>query len=111
MKETTVKPETAQFVAEAQQLREFWESAVGHFRVGEDPDGMESFLGAMEKLELTVETDLFSQQPQIDLHRLLPALEKVVFFMRNRDIPGLVDLLEDTLIPLTDEWRKKGHEA
>jgi hypothetical protein len=91
---------------EKKRLQEFWEAAVEHFRIGEDNEGMDSFMNAIEELEHAVETDRLSQQPEIDLNRLLPPLQRLYFSMRNRDITGLTDLLEDALIPLTSEWRK-----
>ncbi|MVB09689.1 hypothetical protein CAFE_03540 [Caprobacter fermentans] len=110
MEKTTAETDPMQPKPEKKRLLKFLEAAVGHFRVGEDNEGMDSFLNAMEELEHAVETDRLSREPQIDLNRLLLPLQRLYLSMRNRDITGLTDLLEDTLIPLTNEWRKGGGE-
>lgn len=105
MEGTTAGTETASFRAE--RLQQILKSAVGYFRVGEDTEGMDSFRDAMKELELVVEGDRNLQQPQIDLNRLLPALRTLYFYMRNQDITGMTDCLENMVVPLADE-RQKG---
>lgn len=106
MEETTARTEPIRFRVEQKHLQEFLKAAVGHFRIGEDNAGLNSFLSAMEELEHAVETDQNLQQPHIDLNRLLPALRGLYFYMRNQDLTGVTDLLEDTIYPMTEEWLK-----
>lgn len=84
----------------------FFQTAVERFRTGEDAAGIESLLNAAEKLESEVEADRSSRWPQIDLSKLLPALRRLHNVIKNQDITGICDLLEDTLLPLTSEWLK-----
>lgn len=91
---------------EIKRLQEFLRAAVGAFRDGEDSAGMENFLGAVETLEQAVKTDQNSPRPLISLNKLLPAVRGLYFYMKNQDITGITDLLEDTVYPLTEEWLK-----
>jgi hypothetical protein len=100
----TARTEPDLLRAEYQRLQEFLLSAIGHFRRGEDAAGLENFLYALDKLEYVVEADQNTSQPGIDLDRLLPAVRGLYFYMRNQDITGIADLLEDTVYPLTQEW-------
>lgn len=84
----------------------FLHLAVGYFRIGEDAEGMENFLSAMEELELVVKTDRNSPHPEIDLNLLLPSVRGLYFYMQNQDIAGIADLLEDAVAPLAEEWLK-----
>ena len=97
MKETTEKS----------ALREYLEAADGHFRLGEDTAGFDSLTEFLNELECTVEGGVKSGSPQIELNRLLPVLRNLNSLLRNQDIAGMTDLLEDTLIPLTEN-RQEG---
>lgn len=107
MEETAAGTEQARLGAEKKRLKEFLKAAVGHFRTGEDTAGMDCFLSALEELEHVVEADRNSLRPQIDMNKLLPALRGLYFYMRNQDIAGMTDLLEDTAVPLSEEWLKE----
>lgn len=106
MSEITAKTEPASLWKQSRRLQDFLQAAVGHFRSGEDTEGIESLLNAEEELESLVESDQHSQQPQIDLNRLLPAVRQLCFYMQNQDITGIADLLEDTFLPVNKGWLK-----
>jgi hypothetical protein len=106
MKEMTVRTEQTLIRNENNRLQELLQTAVGHFRSGEDTAGLDSFLSAMEELDVVIEADRKSRQPQINLDQLLPAVRGLYFYMQNQDITGITDLLEYTVYPLTKEWLK-----
>ncbi|WP_164918947.1 hypothetical protein [Caproiciproducens sp. NJN-50] len=89
----------------------FLHSAIGCFRIGEDAEGMENFLSAMEELELVVKTDRNSPYPKIDLNLLLPSVRGLYFYMQNQDITGIADLLEDAVAPLAENWLKEAGDT
>lgn len=89
-----------------QNLEFFLQPAVGYFRVGKDCEGIECLSDFLDKFEYLVESDCISQQPKIDLSQLLPILRKLDFYMKNQDITGMTDLLEDSVIPLAQEIQK-----
>lgn len=107
MEERTAGTEPALLSRQIRQFLAFLRSAAGFFRSGEDAEGMENFLSAMEELELVVKTDRNSPDPKIDLNLLLPSVRGLYFYMRNQDITGIADLLEDSLTPLAEEWLKE----
>lgn len=92
---------------EVKRLQDFLQAAVGHFRIGEDAAGIKNFLSAMEELEQAVEANLNLLQPRMDMKELLPAIRELYFYIKNQDITGITDLLEDTLYPQTEEWLKR----
>lgn len=75
-------------------------------RGGEDAKGIEALLSAMSGLEKLVENDQNAPQPLVDLQRLLPALKSLHLYIKNKDIAGIADLLEDVFCPMTEEWMK-----
>lgn len=91
---------------EKKNLQECLQAAINNFHVGEDEDGMKSFLSFLEKLECMVEIDWKKPQPQIDLDQLLPVLKKLRFSIKNQDITGITDLLEGTTAPLIQKMLK-----
>ncbi|MCI1965847.1 MAG: hypothetical protein LKJ17_06925 [Oscillospiraceae bacterium] len=93
------------------RLQQYVDSAVRNFRSGDDTQGMRYFLSAVEGLELVIREDRNSQQPKIDLNELLPSVRRLYFYMRNQDIVGITDLLEDTVMPMTARWLKEGGGA
>lgn len=78
--------------------------STGKLRNGEDAQGIEILLSAARSLEKLVEDDRCSPEPQIDLVRLLPAVRTLHNYIRNQDIAGITDLLEDVFCPMTGEW-------
>lgn len=87
-----------------ERLPKFLHAAIGHFRNGDDIEGMEDFLSAVEELERVVEADQKSARPKIVLEQLLPAVRGLYFYMQNQDIAGIADLLEFTVCPLAEKW-------
>lgn len=106
MNEMTTMAEPTPLRAQSKRLRNFLQTAVAQFQIGDDAAGIENLLAAAAELENLVEADRNSQRPQIDLRRLLPAVRKLHFYIQNQDIAGISDLLEDTFCPLTEEWLK-----
>lgn len=103
--------EPASLEIQCENSRDFLQTATGQFRTGDVAAGIESLINAMEKLENEVEIDRISRQPQIDLKQLLPAMRKLYFYIKNQDITGIADLLEDTFFPLAEEWLKGSEDA
>lgn len=96
---------------EKKSLQECLQAAIDNFCVGEDEEGMKSFLIFLEKLEYVVEDDWKKPQPQIDLDQLLPVLRKLRFSMKNQDITGMTDLLEGMTAPPVQKMLKGCDEA
>lgn len=101
-------PMTAQtlFRMKSEHLQGLLQTSIEQFQKGEDVAGIESLLCAMDEMENAVECDQNMQQPRIDLSLLLLAMKKLYFYIQNQDIAGIVDLLNDTFFPLTEEWLK-----
>jgi hypothetical protein len=101
--EKAEKTEQLPFKNKKSSLSESLQVTIGHFRSGEDSKGIEALSDTFEKLEQLVEINYISGQPQVILLQLLPILRKLYFYMKNQDITGITDLLEDALVPLTEE--------
>lgn len=104
MNETTEKTKPAMLPAQSERLRGLLQTASAQLHSGEDAEGIESLLSAVSELEKLVESDRNSPFPGIDLGRLLPALKTLCAYMKNQDIAGIADLLEDVFYPMTGEW-------
>jgi hypothetical protein len=104
MNEMTEKAQQDMVALEAGCLCGFLQESSVKLRSGEDAKGIEALLSAMSELEKLVENDQNSLQPRIDLQRLLPAVRTLCFYIKNKDIAGIADLLEDVFYPLTREW-------
>lgn len=102
----TAKTEQAMFVRQSEILCGLMQEAAAMLRNGEDAKGIEGLLSAMSELEKLVENDQDSLQPRIDIKRLLPAVRTLCFYIKNQDIAGITDLLEDVFYPLAVEWMK-----
>lgn len=96
--------EIAKFVAQSECLRCYLKTASEKLQQGEDADGIEELLSAASELEKLVESDQNSARPYIDLNLLLPPIRTLCFYIQNKDIAGIADLLEDTLCPMTEKW-------
>lgn len=97
--------------ADCERLYDFLRKAYEHLRRGEDADGIEDTLSAVFELEKMVECDQNAQQPQIELSQLLPAVKSLHAYIRNQDITGMGDLLEDVLCPMAVKWMKGSEGA
>ena len=106
MNEMTAKAEQAMVALQSGCLCGFLQESSVRLRSGEDAKGIEGLLSAVSELEKLVENDQNSLQPRIDLQRLLPAVRTLCFYMKNKDIAGIADLLEDVLSPMTGECSK-----
>lgn len=106
MNEMTAKTEPVMLSVQSERLRDLLQRVSAQLRSGEDAEGIEGLLSAMSELEKLLENDQNSLQPQIDLSRLLPAMKTLCSYMKNQDIAGIADLLEDVLYPMTGEWMK-----
>lgn len=106
MNEITSNTTSAVHAAASERLLGFLRSASEHLRSGEDAQGIEDALSALLELEKLVEHDQNAQQPQIDMSQLLPAVKTLYDYIRNQDITGIGDLLEDVLCSMAGEWMK-----
>ena len=106
MNEMTAKTEPVMLSVQSERLRDLLQRVSAQLRSGEDAEGIEGLLSALSELEKLLENDQNSLQPQIDLSRLLPAMKTLCSYMKNQDIAGIADLLEDVLYPMTEEWMK-----
>ena len=106
MNDMMAKTEQAMFALQSERLHGFWQTASAQLRSGEDAEGIEGLLSAVSELEKLVENDQNSLKPRVDLNRLLPAIRTLCFYMRNQDIAGITDLLEDVFYPMAREWMK-----
>lgn len=106
MNEMTEKTEPVMLAVQSERLRGFLQTTSAQLRSGEDAEGIEGLLSAVSELEELVENDQNSLKPQIDLSRLLPAVKTLYSYMKNQDIAGISDLLEDAFTPMTGEWMK-----
>jgi len=102
----TDRTEPVLLKTEIKHLQALLRAAVSHFQTGEDAAGIKNLSSAMEELERLVEISQNSWQPQIDLNLLLPSVRRLYFYMKNQDITGITDLLNDTVYPLTEKWIK-----
>jgi hypothetical protein len=103
----TAKTEQGMFALQSESLCGFLQTASARLRSGEDAEGIEGLLFAMSELEILVENDQKSQQPQIDMRRLLPAMTTLCFYIKNQDMAGIADLIEDVFYPMAGEWMKE----
>ncbi len=112
MNETTVKTEPVMLTLQSEHLHCLLQTTSVQLRSGEDAEGIEGLLSALSELEELVENDQISLQPQIDLNRLLPAVRTMHFYIKNQDVAGVADLLEDVFYPMAGEWMtgSDGHE-
>lgn len=103
-----VPAETGQILTEtkAEHFLRLLRAAAAEFQNGEDADGLRSLLTAADEFETLVENDRGSPEPRIELDHLLPAVRRLYFYIRNQDIVGIADLLEDSFIPLAEKWQK-----
>jgi hypothetical protein len=106
MNEITAKTEQAMVALQSGCLCGLLQESSVQLRSGEDAKGIEALLSAVSELEKLVENDQNSPHPRIDLQRLLPAVKTLCFYIKNKDITGIADLLEDVLYPMTGEWIK-----
>ena len=106
MSEMPTKTEAAVLTVDFEKLRGLLQTTSAQLRSGDDAKGIESLLSAMAELEKLVEEDQNSRMPRIGLGRLLPALRTLYDLIRNQDMAGIADLLEDVFCPMTGEWMK-----
>lgn len=104
MNEMTAKTNPAMLAVQSERLRGLLQTASAQLYRGEDAEGIESLLSAVSELEKLVESDQNSLQPQIDLSRLLPFVKTLCAYIKNQDIAGIADLLEDVFYPMAGEW-------
>ena len=94
---------SAQFNSTATRLCETMLDAIDDFRSGNDRQGLDEFLAAMEDLEMILDMDRYSGTAAFEMHRIQPILEELSALVKNQDIVGITDLLELALYPLAKE--------
>lgn len=88
------------------RLQASLQSAVRHFRNGEDRAGFDDFSNSMEDLESVIDTVRVFGGAEADFDRMLPAVRQLLDCVRNQDVTGITDVLEFTVYPLSKEWMK-----
>lgn len=78
-------------------------AAIENFRSGNDRQGLDEFLAAMEDMEMILEMDRYLGRETFKPDYILPILDALSVLIKNQDIVGMVDLLEFTLYPITKE--------
>lgn len=106
MTEMTVNAKPTILSAQGERLLGVLQTASTELQEGRDAEGINSLLSALSELEQCVENDQTSLQPQIDWNRLLPAAKTLHFYMKNQDIAGIIDLINDAFCPMAEEWMK-----
>lgn len=106
MTEMTVNRDPTIFSGQGERLLGFLQAASTELQEGRDAEGIKSLLSALSELEQIVENDQNSLRPQIDWSRLLPAAKTLYFYIKNQDITGIIDLINDAFCPMAEEWTK-----
>ena len=90
----------AAFAAQRESLCAALQTAAAKLRMGDDADGIDAMLAAMSELKKLVEIDQKALQPRIDLYQVLTAVKTLLLFIKNKDITGIADLLDDVFYPI-----------
>lgn len=86
------------------RLLNSWQSSVSFFRQGEDQSGLDALLDGIEDLECMLDSIGCTGEAGLITANLLPNCRQLLTHMQNRDVTGLTDLLEFTLVPLLKIW-------
>ena len=106
MNEMSVKIQPSMLAVQSEHLYRLLQTASAQLHSGEDGEGIASLVSAISVLEKLVEDDQRSSQPQVDIGHLLPAMRTLYCYIKNMDIAGIADLLEDAFCPLTGQWQR-----
>ncbi|SDI30884.1 hypothetical protein [Alteribacillus bidgolensis] len=79
-------------------------SSVKQFRLGNDHLGLDHFLHSIDDLEILIECQQYSGEPQGHLDKIIIILDKLYEAMKNKDVLAMTDLLECKLYPLMNQW-------
>lgn len=88
--------------ARSKQFTNALRSAVTYFRSGEDEAGIDALFRSLDELEYL--TDLCKDADMPQLEKMLPEMRKLLACIENQDAGGLVDLLEFSILPISNEW-------
>lgn len=88
------------------QLIKTIDSAVESWRLGNDSVGLSYFIKGLNQLKVLLQEESVSdaEDRKTKWHAFLREMH---FFIKNRDLIGLTDFLQFTLIPFISEWRKE----
>ena len=79
--------------------------SIEHFRKSNDQFGLEMFLNFIEDLENLSDIVSYQAYHEINLNKIIPALQKLYTSIQNQDITAMTDILEYTIYPLLkEEW-------
>lgn len=110
MNERTAEQVLAAPTLQSEHLHSLFETASTQLLFGEDATGIRSLLCAIDELERMVGAEQNSPEPRVDVPLLLPALNTLHSYLKNKDIVGIADLLRCTFYPLTEQWTREGGE-
>lgn len=79
-------------------------SCVSLFRQGEDNSGLDALVGSIEDIERILDILECTEETAFETQEMLDACRKLLEYMQNCDVTGMTDLLEFTIIPLSEGW-------
>ncbi|HWP50998.1 MAG TPA: hypothetical protein VN626_04785 [Clostridia bacterium] len=86
------------------RLQNTLRSCVALFREGQDNLGLDELIGSIEDLEYILDIFQCSGEADFSFDNILLEYRKLLDRMRNLDLAGVTDLLEFTIIPLSETW-------
>lgn len=96
---------TTQVLQEANcRLHKTLKSCVSLFREGEDNRGLDALLDSVEDLARILDILECTEEAGFKTQEMRDACQKLLEYMINRDVTGMTDLLEFTIIPLSETW-------
>lgn len=86
------------------RLNKTLKSCVSFFKEGEDNRGLEALIGSVEDLERILDILKCTEETAFETKGMFNACQKLLEYMQNRDVTAVTDLLEYTIIPLSETW-------
>lgn len=88
----------------SRRLHKTLKSCVSLFREGEDNSGLDALVSSVEDIERILDILECTEETAFETQGMLHACRKLLEYMQNRDVTGMTDLLEFTIIPLSETW-------
>lgn len=86
------------------RLQNTLRSCVSLFREGKDNLGLDALVGSVEDLECILDILQCTGETDFEPGGTLHACRRLLDCMKNRDVTGVTDVLEFTIIPLSELW-------
>ncbi|MEA5136808.1 MAG: hypothetical protein VB035_11800 [Candidatus Fimivivens sp.] len=86
------------------RLNKTLKSCVSLFREGEDNRGLDALMCSVEDLERILDILECTEETAFETPKMLNACRELLEYMEKRDVIGMTDLLEFTIIPLSETW-------